>query len=526
MIRVAVIGCGYWGKNLVRVFSQLGVLDTICDSDPARLEALRKEYPGVNITASYTQVLKNRQLTAAVVATPAESHYRLTRELLLSGKDVFVEKPLSLTVKDGLELDELAEKRKSILMVGHLLEYHPAINKLKESMESGELGRIQYIYSNRLNLGKIRREENILWSFAPHDISVILLLLNEMPESVSSFGGNYLHRDIADVTLSSLNFSSGVKGHIFVSWLHPYKEQKLIVVGDKKMAVFDDVARDNKLRLYSHQISWIGRVPVPTKEDAENIDFKPEEPLILEAAHFIDCVKSRRKPKTDAKSALRVLSVLQSCQQSLENNGALIWLKAPKSGGQERKKYFIHPSSIVEDPSRLGEGSKVWHFSHVMKGAVIGQGCNIGQNVFIGSKARIGNNVKIQNNISIYDCVQIEDDVFCGPSMVFTNVFNPRSFIERKNEYKATVVKRGATLGANSTIICGNTIGEYAFVGAGAVVTKDIPAYALAYGSPARVKGWVCKCGVKLAFGKKAAKCAGCGMKYKALKESIVPTGK
>ncbi|MFH1888967.1 MAG: Gfo/Idh/MocA family oxidoreductase [Candidatus Omnitrophota bacterium] len=526
MIKVAVIGSGYWGKNLVRVFSQSGVLHTVCDTAPERLEAVKKDYPEVNVTASYTDILKNKDIKAAVVATPAESHYRLTKELLLAGKDVFVEKPLSLTVNDAVELEELAEKKKAIIMVGHVLEYHPAIKKLKEFMEAGELGRIQYIYSNRLNLGKIRREENILWSFAPHDISAILLLLNEMPESVSSFGGNYLHRDIADVTLSSMNFSSGVKGHIFVSWLHPYKEQKLVVVGDKKMAVFDDVAEKYKLRLFSHKINWIGRVPVPRKEDAENIEFKMEEPLLLECSHFIECLKNRRKPMTDAKSALRVLSVLEACQESLENNGALISLESSVFASGRKKRCFVHPTSIVEELSQIGEGTKVWHYSHIMKGAVVGRGCNIGQNVFIGSKARIGNNVKIQNNISIYDCVHIEDDVFCGPSMVFTNVFNPRSFVERKKEYKATIIKRGATLGANSTIICGNTIGEYAFVGAGAVVTKDVPAYALVYGSPARIKGWVCKCGMKLLFRSKAAKCSGCGMKYRALKERIVPANK
>lgn len=513
-IRLAVIGCGYWGKNLVRVFSQLGVLDTICDSDAASLEKAKKEYPGTKITLSYADIMKDKGIKAVVIAAPAETHYQLVKESLCADKDVFVEKPLALNIENGKELAEIAKKKKKILMVGHLLEYHPAVAKLKEFVERGELGRIQYIYSNRLNLGKIRREENILWSFAPHDISVILLLLNEMPTVVSSYGGNYLHRDIADVTMSNLSFSSGVKGHIFVSWLHPYKEQKLIVVGDKKMAVFDDVAEKNKLLLFNHKINWIDRIPVPKKENAESVEVQMEEPLLVECKHFLHCLEVRETPKTDADSALRVLQVLQACQTSLERNGAMITLNETTDNPSSSAAFYIHPTSLVEQPCQIGDGTKIWHYSHIMKGAKIGKNCRVGQNVFIGSKAELANNVKVQNNVSIYDCVILEEDVFCGPSVVFTNVINPRSHIERKNEYKKTVVKKGASLGANATIVCGNSIGEYAFVGAGAVVTKNVPAYGLVYGNPARLMGWMCKCGIKLDFHNDKVTCPACGEKY------------
>jgi UDP-2-acetamido-3-amino-2,3-dideoxy-glucuronate N-acetyltransferase len=177
--------------------------------------------------------------------------------------------------------------------------------------------------------------------------------------------------------------------------------------------------------------------------------------------------------------------------------------------------YFVHESSYADEGCKIGTGTKIWHFSHILPGAVIGEKCSIGQNVNIGSRAILGNRCKIQNNVSIYDDVILEDEVFCGPSMVFTNVFNPRAFIERKNEYRKTLLKRGCTIGANATIVCGNTIGEYALIGAGSVITRDVPAYALVYGNPAKIRGWVCKCGIKLEVANDEATCQACGLKYK-----------
>jgi UDP-2-acetamido-3-amino-2,3-dideoxy-glucuronate N-acetyltransferase len=225
--KIAVIGSGYWGRNLVRNFSGLGALSIICDSHVETLRALGEQYPQSRTMTSYAEVLRDDSIQAVAIATPAETHRIMVQEALLAGKDVFVEKPLCLSVSQGQALVDLAKERGRILMVGHLLWYHPAILKLKELIDSGELGRIQYIYSNRLNLGKIRREENILWSFAPHDISVILGLLGETPYAVTAQGGNYLHERIADTTVTLLSFPSGVKAHIFVSWLHPFKEQTI-----------------------------------------------------------------------------------------------------------------------------------------------------------------------------------------------------------------------------------------------------------------------------------------------------------
>ena len=201
------------------------------------------------------------QTPGVVIATPAVTHAELVRRALLAGKDVFVEKPLCLSADEGRSLVALASEKKRVLMVGHLLWYHPAVLRLKKLIDEGELGRIQYIYSNRLNLGKIRSEENILWSFAPHDISVILGLVGEMPDAIHAQGGNYLHDQIADVTVSLLSFPSGVKAHIFVSWLHPFKEQKLIVVGDRQMAVFDDV--ETRTSYFSIRTPLPGRTTYP-----------------------------------------------------------------------------------------------------------------------------------------------------------------------------------------------------------------------------------------------------------------------
>ena len=509
---IAVIGAGYWGKNLVRVFSQLGVLRWVCDSSQEALKVFSAEYR-VQTNSLVDEVIKDPEVKAVVIATPAATHHQIAKEALLHRKDVFVEKPLSLTVKEGAELVELAEKKGLILMVGHILNYHPAILKLKELITSGALGKIQYLYSNRLNFGKIRSEENILWSFAPHDISVILALLGEEPNKISSTGATYLQPGIFDLTLTHLSFQSGVQAHIFVSWLHPYKEQKLVVVGSEKMALFDDTTRE-KLFLYGHRVAWKDRIPTAQKAETEVVAVGTEEPLLAEARHFLECVEKRERPRTDGREGLKVLKILAESQESLERNN-----ENGKRGEGVQKAYFVHPSSFIDEGAEIGAGTKIWHFCHIIKGSKIGKNCKIGQNVVIGPNVIMGNNVKIQNNVSIYEGVTLEDDVFCGPSMVFTNVFNPRSAIIRMNELRKTLVKKGASIGANATIICGHTIGRCAFVGAGAVVTKDVPDFALVAGVPARITGWMCECGVKLKFSGKKGICPACQKKY--LKDSV-----
>ena len=328
MSNLAVIGCGYWGKNLVRNFYELGALTHIWDTDPDSLRLMKANYPGLSTASNYEALLRNDNVKAVVIATPAEQHFSMAESALLAGKDVFVEKPLALRYSDGEKLVRLAEKLNRILMVGHLLEYHPAILKLKQIIDSGELGKIQYIYSNRLNLGRVRREENILWSFAPHDIAVILRLIGDLPLEVTSTGGAYLQPNIADVTVTNLLFDSGVRAHIFVSWLHPYKEHRLVVIGAKKMASFNDGVAENKLLLYDQGMDWVNGALVPRKGNGTNIEFDVDEPLKIECQHFLECLRTRRAPRTDGTSALKVLRVLEASQRSLQTQGQPIQLMA------------------------------------------------------------------------------------------------------------------------------------------------------------------------------------------------------
>jgi len=505
--RVAVIGAGYWGKNLVRNFHALNVLETVCDLNEETLNRVRSEYH-VAITKDYDAVLSDASVDAVVIAAPAAHHFRLASRALNAGKHVFVEKPLALRVQEGRELVKLADERGLVLMVGHILEFHPAVVELKRLVQQGQLGKIQYIYSSRLNLGKLRTEENILWSFAPHDISVILQMLNEVPILATAQGGTYLNPPIVDTTLSTLEFASGVKAHVFVSWLHPFKEQKLCVIGSEKMAVFDDLEPEKKLVLYAHRISWTDRKPVAERDGGQVIALPKEEPLRMECDHFLECVLEGSRPRTSGETGLRVLEVLDACSRSLAQNGA------PVPVTPEAPRYFAHPTAVIDQPCQIGDGTKIWHFSHVMEKSVMGAGCNLGQNVVVSPGVRLGRNVKVQNNVSLYTGVELEDDVFCGPSMVFTNVINPRSHINRKNEYKKTLVKQGATLGANSTVVCGTTIGRYAFVAAGAVVTRDVADYALVMGVPAKRVAWMCVCGEQLPDAVSDVACESCGKSY------------
>ncbi len=524
---IAVIGAGYWGKNLVRNFHQLGVLKTICDGAQAIREDMTKTYPDVAVTDDFNAILKDKAIKGVVIAAPAVFHYEIAEKALNAGKHVFVEKPLSLNHADGEKLVRLAAEKKKTLFVGHILHYHAAIIRLKEMIRKGKIGRLQYIYSRRLSFGKIRREENILWSFAPHDISIILSITGEQPSYVDSVGSSFLHAQIPDVTMTNLKFPSGIGAHIFVSWLNPYKEQKLVVVGSNGMLVFDDTEPiETKLVHYPHTINWQNGLPVPNKAESVPVDLNDiwEEPLKAECKAFLHSIKTNAKPITSGEEGLRVLKILELSQQSLEQKEAHSVIPA-KAGIQEidqlkdiHPDVFIHSSAIVDDKVQIGKAAKIWHFSHILSGSKIGENCNVGQNVVVGPDAIIGNRCKIQNNVSVYKGVTLEDGVFCGPSMVFTNIYNPRAEIGKMDQVRPTHVKKGATMGANCTIVCGHTIGSYAFIGAGAVVTKDVPDHALMIGNPARQIGWMCQCGEKL---NSRFCCPICKKKYKKTKTGL-----
>ncbi|MBW2119030.1 MAG: oxidoreductase, partial [Deltaproteobacteria bacterium] len=363
-----------------------------------------------------------------------------------------------------------------------------------------------------------------------HDISMILSLADEEPESVLATGGNYLHRRIADVTTTHLEFPSGLRAQIFVSWLHPFKEQKLVVVGDRKMAVFDDTQPwSDKLLLYAHEIQWQHNIPVPAKAEPERADIPRDEPLRLECEHFLDCIAKNEKPITDGYEGMRVLKVLNAAQLSLDENGRKIYLgETPETSGIEfpvssinkSLKYFAHSTAVIDDNVSVGTATKIWHFSHILSGSKIGEQCNIGQNVVIGPDVIIGNTCKIQNNVSIYKGVTLEDGVFCGPSMVFTNVYNPRAELRKMDQLRPTLVKKGSTIGANATVVCGTTLGRYCFVGAGAVVTQNVVDYGLVVGNPAKRIGWMCECGERLPDD---FECLSCGKRFEKKGDGIEP---
>lgn len=310
-ISVGLIGCGYWGSNLARSLSRLGALGAIADVSPEVREAKAAEH-GVR-ALSIEDLLAAPEIEAVAIATPAETHASVAIAALQAGRHVFVEKPIALTEQDANEVAQAAERADRILMVGHLLQYHPAFETLLGLVRAGELGSLRYAYSHRLSLGKLRTEENALWSFAPHDLSMVLALFGgEEPSTVSAAGDSYVTPGIDDWNRLELRFPSGGSAHIFAAWLHPFKEHRLTVVGDKAMAVFEDsAAASEKLRLYRHEIVTGEGGPIARKADAELVSFPNEEPLLRECAHFLDCVAGRRAPRTDAAEALRVLRVLE-----------------------------------------------------------------------------------------------------------------------------------------------------------------------------------------------------------------------
>ena len=332
IVQLGLIGLGAWGPNLLRNFVDLpqARVKWCCDLEPAALGKVRRHYSGVITTHDSQEVMDDAEVDAVVVSASAAAHYELARQALLAGKHVFVEKPLALRVQEGQELVTLASKRNLILMVGHLLLYHPAVRRLKEYVEAGELGEIYYVYSQRLNLGKIRQDENAMWSLAPHDISVALFLLAEFPTEVSAQGMAVVQPHIEDTVFLTLRFASGLRrqrlAHVHVSWLDPHRVRRLTVVGERKMAVFDDVETTEKLRLYDKGVDGLeyrsyGDALTLRFGDVLSPRIAMQEPLRLECQHFLDCVLEGQQPLTDGKNGLDVLRILEAGQRSLEQGG-------------------------------------------------------------------------------------------------------------------------------------------------------------------------------------------------------------
>ncbi|NWF94044.1 MAG: Gfo/Idh/MocA family oxidoreductase [Syntrophaceae bacterium] len=333
MINVAVVGAGAWGKNHIRVFSELPNvrLKYVCDSDPSKLQPIKKSYPQLKTVENLEPILHDPEVNGIIIASSAISHYPLSRDALLADKDVLVEKPIALNSKEAEEMLEISESRGRVLMVGHLLIYHPVVDRLKEMVDSGGLGNIYYIYTQRVNLGVIRQDENALLSFAPHDLSVILHLLNEEPVIVSAHGESYIQSGIEDVVFLSLRFSDGKMANIHLSWLDPHKVRKITIVGSKKMAVFDDMEVSEKLKIYdkgvgSPSYSSYGEYLSLRFGDITIPSIKMIEPLRAEAEDFVQCIESRKEPKTGGRDGLKVLRILMAAQKSLKEKGTPIAL--------------------------------------------------------------------------------------------------------------------------------------------------------------------------------------------------------
>lgn len=320
MTNVACIGAGYWGKNLIRNFHAIGVLHTICDNTQGVVQRFQADYPEAVLHTCYADVLNNQAIDAVAIATPAATHHDLICRALKAGKHVYTEKPLCLNEAQARECIELADESGLTLMVGHLLWYHPMVLEIKRALDAGELGELRYLYSNRLNMGLLRNEENVLWSVAPHDVSIILGLVGAQPESVKAHCAKHLNPEIADHAVGLLQFANNVSAHIFVSWLHPFRERKLVVVGADAMFVFDDSKPQwgEKLAKYAHSVEWHNGNPVAQKAAPEYIDLPQTEPLNNECQHFVDAIATRSVPRTDGREGLRVLQVLNQLQCAMD----------------------------------------------------------------------------------------------------------------------------------------------------------------------------------------------------------------
>lgn len=315
--KVAHIGCGYWGKNLARNFAELGALEAVVDWHPAHAIAV-SESTGARV-ATFDEVLSDHQIDAVSIATPADTHFSLAMRMLQAGKHVFVEKPLALHPSEATELIETARRLDKRLMVGHLMQYHPVFREMLTRVASGAIGELSYVYSNRMSLGKLRTEENVLWSFAPHDVSMVLALAGASPVLVTAQGAAIVTPGVHDWCTVQMTFADGLKAHVQTSWLHPFKEQRLVVIGTDGMMVFEDSAPDwdSKLKLFRHSIDMNGNVPTTTTAVAEPIIVDKSEPLRNECQHFLDCVSSRRDVRTSGEEGLAVLDVLHQASSCL-----------------------------------------------------------------------------------------------------------------------------------------------------------------------------------------------------------------
>lgn len=319
-LKLAIIGAGRWGMNHVRTASKILNPENISvfDFNAAVEKKLTEISPGIKFSHNIDELINDDKINAVIISTPAETHYKLTKKCLIHQKNVLVEKPITLYIHEAEELLKLSQKNELKLMVGHVLLYHPAVLKMKELIDEGKIGNLQYIYSNRVNLGAIRSEENILWSFAPHDISVIQFLIGSNPKSVFAKGSDFIQNGIEDITLTYLEYPENIHAHVFVSWLHPFKEQRMVIIGEKGMFVFDDTLKTEKLKFHKKGFKVSNGNVEKFDSEFEVVEYEEKMPLTEEHLHFYDSIIKNKKPRTDGAHALDVLRILDSASRSLK----------------------------------------------------------------------------------------------------------------------------------------------------------------------------------------------------------------
>ncbi len=328
MANLCVVGAGYWGKNLVRTFQELGALYAVCDVNPATLRAFEEPYPDARLIPDIRLALEDTRIDAVAIASPAVLHFALAKQALEAGKHVFCEKPLALRASEGRILCELANSAGRVLQVGHLLEFHPAVVAMAELVAEGELGELWYAWSNRLKFGRFRTEENVLWSFAPHDISILNAVLGRTPLRVTAGAQTCLTEDVADVALVRLEYPDALRAHIHVSWLNPFPERKVVVLGSRRMAVFDDLAEGARLQVFDTALRREEGLPIAMPVRGTPVETPGEAPLLAECRHFLDCIERGVRPRTDGESALDVLRVLEACQESMDAGGRIVEVRS------------------------------------------------------------------------------------------------------------------------------------------------------------------------------------------------------
>lgn len=518
---VIIVGAGKWGTKLITTACALKLSVAVVETNLEAL-GLAKCNPRVSPTclffASLGEALDALPNAAVIIATPPSTHFKVAEQAITAGRHVLVEKPMCDNLQDAHILVDLARKHQVILMVDHLLHYSAHHRRMLYLIESGLIGKVKRVHMSRMNFGTVRTNENVLWSLSPHDVSILLAACKgQSPQSVLCTGHKVVSLHVEDSVSLQVRFQDGMQAQIDCNWMHPFKERRAIVYGTKGCIVLNEAMPDANLKKIqafhwsakrkldgsgvkiekseAHILQYLKDWNVQSVNELEEMD--PKQPLQVMLEHFVDCIKKKIAPRTDGNEGVRVLRILSAASESLVKSGEVVSLRNI-SAVTHALRSFVHPTAVVDQGALLGQGTKVWHFSHIMPGAVLKEKCNIGQNVYIGGKAKLGRNVKVQNNVSIYDEVCVDDDVFLGPSCVLTNVKTPRSHVSRKHEYMPTVIGKGATVGANATIVCGISLGAYSFVGAGAVVTKNVPPHAIVYGNPAVIKGWMSTTGNKL----------------------------